>query len=367
MMKIVNLETIPFRIPLKKVTEWATGTQDSAEHVLVKIYTDEGIIGIAEAPPRPTIYGESIQSIKFAIDRWFAPMIIGMSPFEIEKIWNKFNTIAWNPTAKGAIDMALHDIIGKALDLPCYQLFGCWTNNIRLSWCVNLNPIKEMVEEGKEMIENYGFKALKLKVGMDPKKDIEMVKTMRKELGDEILIYVDANQGYDPFTAVNTIREMMEYHIAFVEEPCPVWDKKGRKIVSEKLDIPLMGDESCFTPIDVMREIELGSLRIVSIKTARTGFTLSKKIIHLCEQAGIRNLHGMQGDTSVGSLASAHLCAGFKNTNFYYPSEICFFLLLTDDFLEKPIMIKDGYLQLTEDPGLGIVMDDKKFEKFKTS
>jgi len=364
-MKIANLETIPFRIPLKKVTEWAKGKQDAAEHVLVKIYTDEGIIGIAEAPPRPTIYGESTESIKFAIDRWFAPMIIGMSPFDIEKIWNRLDTIAWNPTAKGAIDIALHDIIGKVLHLPCYQLFGYWTNKIRLSWCVNLNPIKEMVEEGKQMIESYGFKALKLKVGMDPKKDIEMVRTMRKELGDEILIYVDANQGYDPFTAVSTIREMMEYHIAFVEEPCAVWDKKGRKMVSEKLDIPLMGDESCFTPIDVMREIELGSLRIVSIKTARTGFTLSKKIIHLCEQAGIRNLHGMQGDTSVGSLASAHLCAGFKNTNFYYPSEICFFLQLTDDFLKKPIMIKDGYLHLTEEPGLGIVMDDKKFEKFK--
>jgi L-alanine-DL-glutamate epimerase-like enolase superfamily enzyme len=203
MMKIVNVETIPFRIPFKKVTEWATGTQDAAEHVLVKIYTDEGIIGIAEAPPRPTIYGESIQSIKLAIDRWFAPMIIGMSPFEIEKIWHKWNTIPWNPTAKGAIDIALHDMIGKALHLPCYQLFGYWTDKIRLSWCVNLNPIKEMVEEGREMIERYGFGALKLKVGMDPKKDIEMVKTMRKELGDEILIYVDANQGYDPFTAVN--------------------------------------------------------------------------------------------------------------------------------------------------------------------
>ncbi len=364
-MKILKLETIPFRIPLKKATGWARGWIDAAEHVLVKIYTDDGIIGIAEAPQTPTIYGESIQSIKFAIDHWLGPMIVGMSPFETEKIWDKFDTIAWNPTAKGAIDMALHDIIGKALNIPCYQLFGAWTDKIRLSWCVNLNPIKEMVEEAKEMIGKYGFKALKLKVGMDPKKDIEMVKTMRRELGDEILIYVDANQGYDPFTAVKTIREIMEYRIAFVEEPCPFWDRRGRKMVSQKLDIPLMGDESCITPIDVMREIELGDLRIVSIKTARTGFTLSKKIIHLCEQAGIRNLHGLQGDTSVGTLSSAHLCAGFKNTSFYYPSEISFFLLLTDDFLKKPIMIKDGYLQLTDDPGLGIVIDDKKLQQFQ--
>lgn len=363
-MKISSVEAIPFRIPLKKATKWATGSQAAAEHILVRIRTDEGITGIAEAPPRPTIYGESIQSIKFSIDNWFGPMVKGVDPFAIEAVWDKLNTIAWNPTAKAAIDMALYDIIGKVLNVPCYKLFGYWTDKIRLSFCINLNPIKEMVEEAKEMIDTYGFKALKLKAGLEPKKDIEMVKTMRQELGEDIFLYVDANQSYDPFTAIKVIRAIKEYGIAFVEEPCPVWDKEARRIVRDKVDIPLMGDESCFTPGDVLREIELGVLRIVLIKTARTGFTLSRKIIHLCEQAGIRNLHGMQGDSSVGTLCSAHLCAGFKNTSFYYPSDISFFLLLTGDFLAKPIEIKDGQLCLTDDPGLGILMDEKKFDKF---
>jgi L-alanine-DL-glutamate epimerase-like enolase superfamily enzyme len=366
-MEITKVEAIPFRIPLKMTTTWATGTQDAAEHILVKIHTDEGVTGVAEAPPRPTIYGESIQSIKFAIDHWFGPMVVGLNPYETEKAWDKFSSIVSNPTAKAAVDMAMYDIIGKMLRLPCYKLFGGWTDKIRLSWCVNLNPIGQMVEEGKEMIQRYGFKALKLKVGVEPKKDVEMVKTMRKELGDEILLYVDGNQGYDPFTAVKVIRKMTEHGIAFVEEPCPVWDKRGRQMVSQRIDIPLMGDESCFTPIDVMREIELGSLRIVLIKAARTGFTLSRKIIHLCEQAGIKNLHGMQGDSSVGTLSSAHLCAGFKNTSFHYPSDLSFFLLLTDDFLEKPIQIKDGCFHLSDDPGLGIVIDDKRFRRFQIS
>jgi len=364
-MKISRIETLPFRIPLKKATEWARGKVDVAEHVLLKVYTDEGIVGIAEAPPRPTIYGESQTSIKFAVDHWLGPMIIGMSPFEIEKVWDRFDAIAGNFTAKGAIDLALYDIIGKALRVPCYKLFGYWNDKVQLTWCVNLNPLKEMVEEGRQMIETYGFKSLKLKTGVDPKKDIQMVRTMRKELGDEIMIYIDANQGYDPFTAVKVIKDMKPYNIAFVEEPCPVWDKKGRKRVSQEVEIPLMGDESCLTPADVMREIEYDCLRIVSIKTARTGFTLSKKIVHLCEQAGIRNLNGFQGDTSVGSLASAHLCAAFKNTNFYYPSEICFFLLLVDDFLKEPIVIRNGQLTLTDKPGLGIEIDDKKFKTFQ--
>ncbi|MFC1910238.1 mandelate racemase/muconate lactonizing enzyme family protein [Chloroflexota bacterium] len=363
-MKISSVEAIPFSIPLKKATKWAKGSQASADHILVRIGTDEGITGIAEAPPRPTIYGESIQSIKYSIDNWFGPMVAGMDPFAIEAVWDKFDTINWNPTAKAALDMALYDIIGKALNVPCYKLFGSWTDKIRLSFCINLNPIEEMVEEAKQMIGNYGFKALKLKIGVEPKKDIEMVKTMRQELGDDILLYADANQGYDPYTAIKVIRAVAEYGIAFVEEPCPVWDKKARNMVKENIDIPLMGDESCFTPTDVHREIELGTLRIVLIKTARTGFTLSRKIVHLCEQAGIMNLHGMQGDSSVGTLCSAHLCAGQKNTSIHYPSDLSFFLHLTDDFLAKPIDIREGQLFLSSDPGLGIVVDEDKLNKF---
>lgn len=364
-MKITGVEARPFRIPLKMVTKWATGSQDAAEHVLVKVATDGGITGYAEAPPRPTIYGESIASIKSAIDRWFGPAVIGMDPFEIAKMWDKFDRIPVNNTAKGAIDIALHDIMGKALNLPCYKLLGYWMDKVQMCWCVNLNPINDMVREAQEMIGAYGFKTLKLKVGVDPDKDVEMVRTMRKELGDSISMYVDANQGYDPFTAVRVLSTMADYGITMVEEPCHVNDKKGRKLVADRLRIPLLGDESCFTPSDVMREIELNTLRVVNIKTARTGFTLSRKIVNLCEQAGIRNLHGLQGDTGIGSVASAQFCAAFKNTSHYHSSEASFFLLLEEDFLMEPLMIKDGWLMLPDKPGLGVQIDEQKFRRFE--
>ena len=363
-MKITKVEALPFRIPMKKVTVWARGSQDAAEHVLVRVHTDEGITGIAEAPPRPSIYGESLTSIKFAIEKWLAPIVVGSDPFAIENMWDRFSSFAGNNTAKASIDIAVHDIIGKSLGLPCYKLVGNWTDTVQLSWCVNLNPIEEMVKEAQEYVGKHGFKALKLKAGVDPKKDVEMVKTMRKELGDGVVFFVDINQGYDPFTAVQVIRKMMEFNITFIEEPCPLWDKKGRKLVSERIDIPMMGDESCLTPADVWREISLDWLRIVSIKGARTGFTLSKKIIHMCEEAGVRNLNGLQGDTGLGSIASAHVCAGHKNTSFYYPSEISFFLQLTDDFLAEPLVVKDGCLKLSHKPGLGVEVDEKKFAQF---
>lgn len=364
-MKITGVEARPFRIPLKMTTKWATGSQDAAEHVLVVITTDEGVKGYAEAPPRPTIYGESVASITSAIARWFAPAVVGMDPFEIGRIWDKFEKIPVNNTAKGAIDIALHDIIGKTLGLPCYKLLGYWTNRIRMCWCVNLNPIDEMVREAQEMISAHGFRTLKLKVGVEPDKDLEMVRTMRKELGDDISMYVDANQGYDPFTAVRVLSAMAEYGVTMVEEPCHVSDKKGRKLVADRLNIPLVGDESCFTPADVMREIELDTLRVVNIKTARTGYTLSRKIVALCEQAGMRNLHGLQGDTAIGSIASAQFCAAFKNTSHYHASEASFFLLMEDDFLTAPLCVRDGWLELPDKPGLGVEVDEQKFCRFE--
>ncbi len=363
-MKITKVEALPFRIPMKKATVWARGKQDAAEHVLVKVHTDEGITGFAEAPPRPTVYGESLPSIKSAIEKWFAPIVVGMDPFAIERVWDRFDSTAGNNTAKASIDIAIHDIIGKAFNLPCYKLAGNWTDTVQLSWCVNLNPIAEMVKEAQDMIAAHGFKTLKLKAGVDPKTDVEMVKTMRKELGGDVIFYVDINQGYDPYTAIDVIRKMMEYNITFIEEPCPIADKKGRKLVSDRIDIPMMGDESCFTPAEVWREISYDWLRIVSVKAARTGFTLSKKIIDICEQAGVRNLNGLQGDTGIGSIASAHVCAAHKNSSFYYPSEISFFLQLTDDFLTEPLVIKDGCLKLSDKPGLGVEIDEKKFAQF---
>jgi L-Ala-D/L-Glu epimerase len=363
-MRITAVEAIPFSIPMKKATKFATGSQAAAEHVLVRIHTDEGHVGVAEAPPRPWIYGESQQSIKYAVDQWFAPMLVGADPFAIEAIASKMERVAWNPTAKAALDMALYDIVGKALGAPCYRLFGSWTDRVRLSFCINLNPLEEMVAEAQEMVERYRFKGLKLKAGVEPKKDIEMVRRMREAVGEDVFLYVDCNQGYDVYTALDVLRELKNYGVSLVEEPCPIWDKEARHILRERVDVFLLGDESCVTAREVVQEIALGAIRAVGIKTARTGFTQSRKIIHLCELYGVRLMHQMQGDSSVGTLSSAQLCAGFKSTNEHYPADLSFFLHLTDDFLARPIRIEDGCLCLEDEPGLGIVIDEEKLKHF---
>jgi len=362
-MKMTSVEIIPFRIPYYTPLKWGlAGYLEAADHVLVRIRTDEGIEGCAEATPRPTIYGESQKSIVHALEQWFKPAILGKDPFATEAIWAEMESIYWNPTAKGAIDLAIHDIQAKAAGVPAYKLLGGWSDRVPVSWMVGINTIETMVEEGEKKKEE-GFKSFKIKVGTDSQKDIRVIRALRERLGEEVMIYVDGNQAYSTQEAIRTLRAMEEYDIAMAEEPLPVWNWRGRLELAERLSVPIMGDESVFTPHDVDREIELGVIGVISIKTPRTGYYQSRKIIRMAEQAGIGCLLGTQAESTVGTLPSAHFAAAFRNVR--YPSEISYFLNITDSLLQEPIRLINGVIELSEEPGFGIKLDEEKVKRYR--
>ncbi len=362
-MKITQIEAIPFKIPYHVPIRWgATGYMDSAEHVLVRIYTDEGLVGVAEALPRPTFYGESQASILYAIRNWFAPLITGLNPSHLEKVWAKLETVAWNPAAKGAIDMALHDLMARARGIPLWEMLGGYADRLPVGWLLDLRPLPEMIEEAVEY-RAQGFKSFKVKIGLEPEKDIQVIKTLREKLGPEVLIYADGNMLYTVPTAIRVLKKMEEYGLDFVEEPVASWDFRGKLKVARALSIPIMGDESVYTPQDVAREIDLGAIGVICVKTVRTGYSLSLKIFHLAEMAGIPCLLGTAADSGVGTLAAAHL--GAARRNLPYPSEISFFLRLKDDLLAEPVQIKDGFIILPQRPGNGVILDEAKVKKYR--
>ena len=183
-MKISRIEAIPFSIPYRKPLRFASGEIFAAEHVLVRVHTDSGLIGTAEAPPRPFTYGETQASIIAVIDGLFAPQITGLPPLQREVIHARLNRTIGNPTAKAAIDMAVWDIIGQSLGVPVTDLLGGFSDRMRVSHMVGFSETAEMVAEAERMRDTYGITTFKVKVGRTPiARDIEACRGLRDGLG----------------------------------------------------------------------------------------------------------------------------------------------------------------------------------------
>lgn len=363
-MRIESVAVIPFQVPMREVVKFATGQLAALEHVLVRIRTDEGLVGQAEAPSRPMVYGESAASIVAAIGQWFGPAIKGLDPFAVEQVGARLAGVEHNHTAKAAIDMALHDIIGQASGVPLWRLLGGWSNEVELSHILGLGSPEQVAQQARSLIAQYGFRTLKLKAGIEPARDTAMVRAVREAVGPRVRLHVDVNHGYSSLVATRTIPDWEPYDIAWVEEPCPGWDVRGRELVAAATTIPLMADESTTTVAEVNAEIRRGTCRLISIKNARTGYSQSKRILDLCEANGVVPVTGSQGDTEIGCITSAHFHAAHRSTATG-PAELSFFLDVADCIFTEPIRISDGKFTLSNAPGLGLAIDEGKLSHYR--
>jgi L-alanine-DL-glutamate epimerase-like enolase superfamily enzyme len=362
-MRVTVVEAIPFRIPLTEKKVWARGALDAAEHVLVRIRTDDGLTGIAEAPPRPTIYGESLRSIVAAVEDWFGPAVVGLDPYETEKVLDRFERWVGNPTARAAVDMALTDIKAQAAGIPVFKLLGGWTDEIPVCARVPTGNADAVIRSCASFRDRYGIMTFKIKVGMKPDEDVATLRAVRETLGPSARLCPDANQGYDPHTAIRVLRSIEDLDITLLEEPCRIDNDRGRLQVAKSTAIPLMGDESCTNLPEVRRQLSLGAVSVISIKVARTGFAISQRIAHLCEAQSVANLCGTQADSGIGVVCGAHFAASCRNVKL--ASELTGHLDMVDDLLAEAPKIDNGKITLSDRPGLGIRIDEAKLKRYR--
>ncbi|GAT10026.1 enolase [Mycolicibacterium novocastrense] len=365
-MKIVAVEAIPFAIPYVKPLKFASGEVRAAEHVLVRVHTDEGVIGVAEAPPRPFTYGETQDGILAVIRQIFAPQIVGLTLTERETIHARLARTVGNPTAKAAVDMAIWDALGRTLGLPVTALLGGYTDHMRVSHMLGFDTPETMVAEAERINDLYGITTFKVKVGRRPVSlDTAVVRALRERFGNSIELYIDGNRGWTAAESLRAMNEMADLDLLFAEELCPADDVLGRRWLVSHLDIPFIADESVPTPADVTREIMGGSATAVSIKTARTGFTGSRRVHHLAEGLGLEVVMGNQIDGQLGTACAVAFGSAFELTS-RRAGELSNFLDMADDLLISPLRIHDGQLHVPAGPGLGIDIDTDKLGRYRT-
>lgn len=365
-MKITRVEAIPFTIPYTKPLRFASGEVHAAEHVLVRVHTDDGVVGVAEAPPRPFTYGETQAGIIAIIDSIFAPQVTGLTLLEREVAQARLARTVGNPTAKAALDMAMWDALGKTLDLPVSELLGGYTDRLKVSHMLGFEEPSAMVAEAERMLETYGISTFKVKVGRRPVGlDTAVVRALRERFGDAVDLYVDGNRGWTASESLRAMREMADLDLLFAEELCPADDVLGRRWLVEHVDLPFIADESVVTPAEVTREVLGGSATAISIKTARTGFTGSQRVHHLAEGLGVEIVMGNQIDGQVGTACTLAFGAAFQLTS-RRAGELSNFLDMSDDLLTRPLQIHDGELVVSDAAGIGVEIDPDKLDHYRT-
>jgi L-alanine-DL-glutamate epimerase-like enolase superfamily enzyme len=350
-MRIEHIKIHPVSIPLREPFRISYGTVGSADNVLIGLETDTGLAGYGEAAPSTLLTGEIREHIVSAL-KFIKPILLGRDPFDISRIEEDIErAIKGNYGMKAAIDMALLDLMGKAMETPVYDLLGRYRTEFRTDLTIGIKDPRDMAEDAVRIVEK-GFDAIKVKVGTGLVVDIERIKEIRDAVGNTIRIRADANQGWGPKDAVKAIREMERYGIELIEQPVPWWDIKGLKWVRNRVDIPVMADESAHSPQDAIHLIEQDAVDMINIKLMKCGgIRNGVKIAHIAESAGMECMVGCKVESRVAITAASHLVASAKNVT---KVDLDSFLSLSEDPVEGGIEIDRGTIILPKEPGLGI-------------
>lgn len=313
-MKITKINVAPKAVRLKEPITISLGTIKHSISAIVEIETDEGIIGYGEGSPGILITGETLKGTTECI-QLFEKKLLGVDPLDIEKIHSIMNSVAAHaPSAKTAIDIACYDLLGKKTKLPLYKLLGGFDSCVQTDMTIGIDTPEKMAEKAKLAV-SQGFDTLKIKVGTGFTTDVVRIKTIREAIGTQINLRLDANQGWSPKEAVNTINHLAQYGVELVEQPVASYDIEGLAFVTNNVSTPIMSDESCFNSKDALRLIKARAVDFVNIKLMKCGgIHEALKINSICEAAGVECMIGcMVEETNIGVTAAAHLAAATKN------------------------------------------------------
>ncbi|PWU15642.1 MAG: mandelate racemase/muconate lactonizing protein [Verrucomicrobia bacterium] len=370
-MVISRIETIPVSVPLKPelvIRSGRGGSHTSSPFLLVKVHTDEGVTGIGEASCTPRWSGEDQVTGAHLIHTYLEPLLRGQDPLQLERLTQSFRlAFAGNYFTKSAVEMALWDIAGKVAGKPVWQLLGGKIRgSVPTKWSVSgVEPDKAAAIGARAV--GQGFKAMKVKVGLDPGGDVARVAAVREAIGAGIKLGVDANGGWQPDTALATITRLYENNIAFVEQPLAPDELVAMANMRSQLRVPLIADESVYGLGDAKVIAQLKAADALSIYIGKAGgIEPARQIAEFAASAGMKCTVGSNLELGVGSAAMVHLAlatAGIAAEEF--PCDIIGPFYYEHDIVREPLPIKPGEAHGNERPGLGVELDEEKVERYR--
>ncbi len=359
-MIITETEIYKYSIPMVPFTI-ATGTMYYAQNIFIRIHTNEGITGVGECSAFPMIVGET-QATCFEMAKDFATIWKNKNPLDIEARMKELHLYtAGNYTAKSAFDLALYDIAAQFANLPLYQYLGGAIKEIESDLTIGISTPEIMAATAIEFKEK-GVHKIKVKLGNRPQEDKERIRQIRKAIGYDIKLRIDANQGWSYEDAVSAITQLAEYDIEFCEQPMRRWNDELLPQLCKLSSIPIMADESVFTHHDAERIIRNQACDYINIKFAKSGGILEAGLINqVAEQHQIPCMMGGMLESRIALTAKAHFAMATENIRFY-DLDTCLLGHKVDPVLGG-VSFQEMKLLLTDTPGIGADVDPDYLKK----
>ena len=379
---IAKIELHHIALPTRREHKWTGLTEPIGGYVLVKMTDAAGLAGWGEAPALKDwggefgrYFGESPGTTILVIQQYLAPAAQGCLPGEIAELHARMDrAIKGFPYAKAAVEFAAFDLAGKQCGLPVHRLLG-GANRHRIAVTHSIGILGfEEAEREVAKVATEGIRTIKIKVGVDPDRDVEMVRRIRETVGPGMALCVDANQGYrTPGEAIRTLRRMERFDLIYFEQPVEGIERLAE--VARAIDVPVMADESAWNAHDVIQIIEKRAAQIVSIYTTKPGgLYRAMEVAAVARAAGIIcNVNGSV-ETGVGNLANLQLAAAAPaavlscvvpvSTPAEAQSGQIAGIYYKDDLIAEPMRYADGSIELPTGPGMGIAVDEAKVRKY---
>lgn len=383
MSTIESITTHKITLPARRKHEWASSMGDPiGTHLLVEIRTSDGIVGWGETTPMPTwggvggrYDGSTVDATRSLVDGYLAPRLIGAPVQRIAAIHQIMDAaIKGNTYAKAALEMACYDAAGKGLGVPLHVLLGgAVREQIRTCHSLGIMPQDEAVAEGVAAARE-GMRSIKVKTARDYASDVGIVRGLREQVGEEIEIRVDGNEGYpDVATAVRVTREQEAYGISLCEQP--LGSDRGLALVRSRVGTAVMADESAWSVTDIARLSDTDAADSVSVYITKAGGLLKAVTAgRFAEAVGMTCDIGGSVEFGIGNAANLHLAA-------VLPAATCSSVLplsaaegsatttiagryYTDDVITGSFTFADGYIAVPDGPGLGVEVDLDKVRRY---
>ncbi len=354
-MKISHIRLGMLRVPLKTAFITSLRTVHAVEDIVVMIHTDDGHVGYGAAPATAVITGDTHGSIIAAIRGHIAPGLIGEDIADLNHLTQRVQSaLAKNSSAKAAVEIALYDLWAQRFGAPLYQLLGGGKPLIRTDITISVDSVEKMVADSIAALAR-GFDALKIKLGKDVDLDVQRVKAIHAAVAGRAQLRLDANQGWTAKQAVSALNNLESAGVLLelIEQPVRACDLAGLRYVTERVNTPVMADESAFDALQVIEIIQRHAADIINIKLMKSGgLSNAIRIADIAQLHGVECMLGCMLEGSIGVAAAAHLAVAkasvITKIDLDGPS------LCLHDPVRSGVNFNEAEISISNAPGLGV-------------